>query len=175
MVAIVVILAAVVSIVVLGLGEGVDDTAPAVGDTTSEFEPELDAMTQENQIVRITHIAGESVEMEETEIIFRASGPGNELPATGRLVDLPAEIITGGNIDSSNVEGDDIISRSGPRQVITEEDTNVWGAGETIIFRIATTEADFRDNPNGPEADKLEVIIVHTESNTIISEHTFTP
>ena len=66
-------------------------------------------------------------------------------------------------------------SRSTVREVpIIDVDSNVWAAGDTVTFRINTGEADFRDGED-PEADKLEVTIIHTESNAILSENTFTP
>lgn len=178
MVAIVVILAATISVFVLGLGENLNDPAPNVGDTTGEFQLEASASNnyQDNQIVRITHLAGENIDVEEIEIVVRASGPG--VDAEARLVDLPAE---GENIDSGNIVGDKLVSTTAGEfgapehdKIIIKEDSNVWSAGDTIQFRIKTGVADFRDGET-PDADRLEVIIVHTESNAILSENTFTP
>jgi hypothetical protein len=56
--------------------------------------------------------------------------------------------------------------------IIADDGVNVWSAGDTIQFRINTGAADFSDGGN---ADTLEVTIVHTPSNSILSEHTFTP
>lgn len=176
MVAIVVILAATVSVFFLGVVEDVNEPAPNVADTTGEFEPGSES---DQQIVRITHLAGESVAVEEIEIIVRASGPDSELPTEARLVDLPAGV-TRGFPDEENINGEiSLISRGNAvdNQIWTEDDSNTWSVGDTIRFRVAVSEADFRDeeNRNGPEADELEVIIVHTPSNAILSEHTFTP
>jgi flagellin-like protein len=177
MVAVVVILAAIVSVAAFGFVSDINEPAPNVADTTGEFELETDAF-QSNQIVRIIHRGGDSVAVEEIEIIVRASGPGVDTEA--RLVDLPAE---DWSIDSNNVQGDkdliDSTSRSPggskiQNQVIVSADSNVWSAGDTIQFRIKTGIADFRPGED-PDADELEVLIVHTPSNAIISEHTFTP
>lgn len=177
MVAIVVILAAVLSVIVLDFSEDLDDPAPNVEDTTGEFELKTEAF-QSNQIVRITHIAGDNIPVEEMEIIVQVSGP--DVNTQVRLVDLPAE---DWSIDSSNMQGDkdliDSTSRtpSGAKiqnQVIVSADSNVWSAGDTIQFRIKTGTADFREGED-PDADELEVIIVHAPSNTIISENTFRP
>ena len=177
MVAVVVILAAVLSVIVLDFTERLDDPAPNVADTTGEFELETEAF-QSNQIVRIIHRGGDSVAVEEMEIIVRASGSGVDTET--RLVDLPAE---DWSIDSNNMQGDkdliDSTSRSPggskiQNQVIVSADSNVWSASDTIQFRIKTTTADFRPGED-PDADELEVLIVHTPSNAIISEHTFTP
>jgi hypothetical protein len=112
------------------------------------------------------------------EIIVRASGP--DIDTQVPLVNLPAE---DWSIDSSNMQGDKALIDSTSRtpggakiqnQVIVSADSNVWSAGDTIQFRIKIGVADFRDGET-PDADKLEVIIVHTESNAIISKSTFTP
>jgi flagellin-like protein len=177
MVAIVVILAAVISTFALGFAENFSDPAPTVGDTTGEFVPGAD-----EQIVRITHVAGDNVPVEEIEIIVRASGPGDDLPLEARLVDLPGDDTT---IDDKNLEGNTgLIDTSSAVQIIQEEDSNIWQSGNTILFEInvgggGNVGADFRDpseleNGDG-EADELEVVIVHTPSNSILSEHTFTP
>jgi flagellin-like protein len=174
MVAIVIILATVISTFALGLAENLTDPAPTVGQTSGEFEPGSDS---DQQIVRITHVAGDSVNIENIEIIVRASGPGDDLPTEARLVDLPAEgqFMT----DNINGNGDLISSRTSTADIIEEDSSNTWGAGKTIEFRIGVGGADFRDPvPNyneDHEANELEVIIVHTPSNSILSEHTFTP
>jgi flagellin-like protein len=184
MVGIVVVLAGVISVFVLDFTESVDDPAPNVADTTGEFVPGAD-----EQIVRITHLGGEDVAISEVEIIVRASGPGDDLPLEARLVDLPSDGFQT-SIDSNDIQGDNFIDDSrglfgtDPDQIIIAEDSNTWSAGQTIEFGInvgggGDVGADFRDPPDlendDGEADTLEVIIVHTPSNSILSEHTFTP
>jgi flagellin-like protein len=176
MVAIVIILAIVISTFTLGLAENFNEPAPIVGQTSGEFVPGAN-----EQVVRITHVAGDSVPVEEIEIIVRASGPGDDLPLEARLVDLPSDGF-GTKIDDTNIEGDDFLDQGTDTddQVIVVEDSNIWEVGDTIQFVIAVGEADFRDedDPNfeeDKEADELEVIIVHTPSNSILSEYTFSP
>jgi flagellin-like protein len=181
MIAVTVIVATVAGVVLFGFVADVQEPAPNVAETSGEFEPGAD-----DQVVRITHIAGDSVPVEEIEIIVRASGPGDDLPLEARLVNLPAE---GSDLDSVNIEGDTGIVYEGfgetgpsdPNQVIIEDyptDDNTWDAGDMIRFEI-NVAADFRDPVpdynEDAEADTLEVIIVHTPSNGIISENTFTP
>ena len=178
MIAIVVILAAAISVSFFDVAGDLRDPAPTVGQTSGEFAP--GAYEQE---VLITHVAGNNVPVKNIEIVVRAAGPG--VDSETWLVNLPAE---GSDIDSVNIEGDTgIISKgfgesgdSDPNQVIIEDyptDDNIWNAGETIQFEINVGGADFRDPPVDPynEADTLEVIIVHTPSNSILSDHTFTP
>jgi hypothetical protein len=122
----------------------------------------------------------DTVNVENIEIIVRASGPGDNLPTEARLVDLPSDGYFDYSIDDdTNVEGNKglISGGSDAARIIVVDDTNTWSAGDTIQFEINVGGADFRDSAQGDseEADTLEVIIVHTPSNAILSEHTFTP
>jgi len=174
-VAIVVILAATVSVAFLGITENITEPAPIVADTTGKFEAGAGG---DDQIVRITHVAGDSIKVENIEIIVRASGPDTDLPTEARLVNLPGDGYFSRSLADQNIQGNkDLISQSFETddQIIVVEDSNIWKAGDTIQFRIKKTGgADFSESPSGPRADKLEVVIVHTGSNSIISEHTFT-
>lgn len=172
MVAIVVILAATVSVFFLGIVESTNEPGPNVADTTGEFVVD-ESYFGDNQIVRIEHVAGEGVAVEEIEIVVQATGPS--LDTTARLVDLPVDDTT---IDTKNIEENtDLIDKGLAVQTIQEDDPNIWSVGRTIEFRINTGEADFRIDAynTDPEADELEVIIIHTPSNAIISEQTFRP
>ena len=163
MVAIVVVLAATISVFMIGITEDVNEPAPNVADTSGEFVIDKDYF-DDNQFVRITHLGGDSVAMEEIEIIVRADASGDDdFPKEARLINFP-------NPDED--DPDNIID-SGESSVGFEK----WAASRTIEFRINTGAADFRvdDNNTGPEADTLEVIIVHTPSDAIISKNTFNP
>ncbi len=61
-------------------------------------------------------------------------------------------------------------------QVIVVDDDNTWSAGDTIQFSLNGDLFDFGESPDSDtDADTLEVVIVHTPSNSILAEHTFTP
>jgi len=182
-VAIVVILAATVSVAFLGVTQNLTEPAPIVADTTGEFEAGPGNYTQ---IVRITHVAGDSIEVENIEIIVRASGPGSKLPVETRIVNLPGgdgsdfcagKGYPGGRLSQNNIQGERFFVKEScaPNQIITAEDSNTWSPGETIQFQISSNKADFSASTGNNEANKLEVIIVHTPSNAIISEHVFRP
>jgi len=162
MVAIVVILAATSSVFILDFDERITEPAPNIADTTGEFvieDPDVFA----NQFVRITHRGGDSVAVGTIEIIVRVdTSDDDDFPKEARLIGLPDPDERGDNLVDSN-------------RINVGFET--WAAGRTIEFRINTSEADFRVDKNntGPEADTLEVIIVHRPSNAIISEHAFTP
>lgn len=167
MVAIVVILAAVLSVPVLDFAEDLNDPAPNMGTTTGEFEPELDY--PDNQIVRIIHTGGEGVALDKLEMVVRASGDSTDKQV--RLVNLPPDLST---FDDDSYEGNDgLVSGQGVSDGVLFDGSSTWAAGQSIKFRIPTGEADFRGED--PDADELKVIIVHTRSNAIIAEHTFRP
>ena len=157
MVAVVVVLAATVSVFFLDVTEDINEPAPVVGQTSGEFEPGP-------QCVRITHIAGESIPAEELEVVVRASGP--DVDAEARLVNLP-------EFDEEK-DPENIISFF--HKEIESNDPNTWGVGDTIQFEI-NVNADFREPPvdSSNDADELTVLIVHTPSEAVIVRKTFTP
>lgn len=169
MVAISVILSSVVATYVFSVGsENINEPAPFVSDSSGDFEvTDSGSVAGSNQIVEITHIAGEPVDVGELEIQVRATG--ENLNEYARIVNLPSD---GGTIDETNIEGNsNLIDESGYADIIVSDDANTWRSGKTIQFRVATGGADFR--PKG-DASRLEVSIIHKASNTVISEHEFT-
>ncbi len=175
LVAVVVIVSAVIGSLVLGFTTTLTEPAPNVVDTAGEFTVAPAGETAgSNQLVRITHRGGDPVPVEDIEIVIRASGPNNDLPAEARLVNLPA---VSSELMNENLEDPNNIIDNGDstkNNIIISSDSNVWSADKTIQFRINTGGADFREGKS-PNADKLEVIIVHTPSNAVISEQMFIP
>lgn len=167
-VAIVVILAATTSAFVLDFTEDLNDPSPNVADTTGEFELDLERTSgTEDQRVRITHLSGEGVPLDELAVLVHANGDGVDRQV--RLVNLPPEQST---FDNDSFEGDeDLVSGWGVSGGVLFDGSSVWSAGETIEFRIPTGDGvDFRE-----DGEDLEVTIIHEPSNAILSEHTFTP
>jgi FlaG/FlaF family flagellin (archaellin) len=182
MIAIVVVLAATVSVFFFDVTEGINEPAPNVADTTGEFAVGSDG---DEQVIRITHVAGDSVDISNVEIIIRISGP--DVNTEARLVDLPGDGTFDRTLADKNIKKEDninLINQVGDRfggpyegdQVIVVDDDNTWSAGDTIQFSLNGDEANFGESPDpGDDADTLEIIIVHTPSNSVLSEHTFTP
>jgi FlaG/FlaF family flagellin (archaellin) len=156
MVAAVVVVAATTAVFALGVGEKLDEPAPNVAETTGEFE------VGDPQRVRITHVSGDVVPADEIEIVVRASGP--EVSAEARLVDLPA-------LDQEK-DPDNIISFF--ERDFESDDPSTWSSGDTIAFNINQGGADFEEGDT-PDADRLDVLVVHTPSNAVIVDRTFTP
>ncbi|TSD13477.1 type IV pilin [Haloglomus irregulare] len=182
LVAIVVILAAVISVPSFGVAADLREPAPNVADTTGEFVVGSDV---DEQVVRITHVAGDDVDISNVEIIIRISGP--DVNTEARLVDLPGDGSFDRTLADKNVKKEDninLINQVGPAfgqayegdQVIVVDDDNTWSAGDTIQFSLNGDAANFDESPDpGVDADTLEITIVHTPSNSILAEHTFTP
>lgn len=86
MIAIVVILSATASVFFLDITDDVKEPAPNVADTTGQFVVDEDYF-DDNQFVRITHLGGDSVDMEEIKIIVRADASGDDdFPKEARLI-----------------------------------------------------------------------------------------
>ncbi|WP_324663680.1 type IV pilin N-terminal domain-containing protein [Haloarcula sediminis] len=161
LVAIVVILAAVVSVFALGVAEDTNEAGPVVSESSGEF---VAGGNRTDQVVRISHVAGDDVPVESIEIVVRAPDCDTE----ARLVDLPSSG-DDNTIDSSHIEGDTSLIDKGPGQagdLIGSETNNVFTAGETIEFRVAIGGCDFRVAGN----DSLTVLVVHTRSDSILIE-----
>lgn len=163
MVAIVVILATTVSAFSLGF---VDETkqaaAPVVGQSSGEL------VTQDGDDggkISITHIAGDTLSASRLEIAVNAQEACGK---SGRLVNLPA---SGDDLrpTSDYVRGDDIFdnsynSVSGP----IGEAGGQWQAGETITFRLASSECELNSG------ESVTVRVVHTPTNSVVIEQTLT-
>lgn len=171
-VAIVVVLAAVVSVFVLGLGEDVEDQGPIVGRSTSEFVG--DRSGSDDQIVRITHRAGDAVPVSEMEIAVRACGQSE------RIVNLPAPTTRTTStptflpFDVGNFEyGSGLLSQGQPGQewdagVLHEDTSDTFVAGSSFEFRIKNGAC--RLDPG----DEVSVRVVHTPTNSVVIEKRLT-
>ena len=157
LVAVVVVVAATTAVFALGVGEKLDEPAPNAAETTGEFE------VGDPQRVRITHVSGDVVPADEIEIVVRASGPG--VSAEARLVDLPEFELSG---------ADSIIDGREFTQDLESDDPSTWSSGDTIAFNINQGGADFEEGDT-PDADRLDVLVVHTPSNAVVVDRTFTP
>ena len=134
MVAVLFVLAAAISVSFFGVAEDINDPAPNVADTTGEFEVGTD---RDEQIVQITHLAGDNVDVENIEIVVRASMTFVD-DRESRLVDLPANF----RFMTENINGDNLIDSDvsvTDARIIHEEDSNVWKAGDTIQFGIRSS------------------------------------
>ncbi|MGB9987338.1 type IV pilin [Salarchaeum japonicum] len=162
LVAIVVILAATISMFALGVTDELTQPSPTVGHASAELVMQDG---YEGGTVRIRHIAGDTLSASDLEIAVNAQDACGK---SGRLVNLPA---SGGDPvpTSEYVRGNDIFdnsynSVSGP----IGETSGEWSAGETAAFRIAGTECQLN------HGDTIVVRVVHTPTNSVIIKQTLT-
>jgi len=159
MVAIVVILATTISVFALGFTDGVNQSAPIVGQSSGELVPQDG---DNDGIIRITHVAGDTVQVSNMEVVVDASDACGK---QGRLVNLPAPP-GGNNIDQSNIEGDDIFDQRGygwdavpgPNAIHRSE----YVPGEQIAFRITGGPCSIN------QGDEITVRVVHTPTNSVV-------
>lgn len=173
MLAVVVIVAASVSVFTFGVADDLREPAPAVGQSSGEllaFEGGSD-----EQIVRITHVAGDPITVSDIEISVRAECKDGT--KQGRIVNLPAG--SGNNIDSGQIEGDDIFDGSSLNTIDNKVDgvsnggallhgDGRYTASESIIFRIKKGSCEITTG------SQVTVEIVHTPTNSVVIEETLT-
>jgi len=171
LVAIAVILAATISVFVLGFGEEVEETAPVVGQSSGEFVGDISGSN--DQIVRIRHVAGDSIDVSNMEIVVSTCGK------TTRITNLPATRYTPTYIpfdENRNFEGDqDLISEGQPGQswnagVLHEDTDNTFKADAEFEFRI-------NNAPNGCDlspGDRVTVRVIHVPTNAVVIEQELT-
>lgn len=164
-VAITVVLAATISVFVLGIGEKLQDPGPNVAESSGEF---VSGTALDKQIVRITHIAGDSVPAEELEVVVDATDACGQ---RDRIINLPADR-TGfgenGFADENFEQGaSTFLSQGGTfgqewsPGVLHVNNDNTFDAGSKFEFRIKQTcEFD--------EGEELTVRVVHTPTNSVI-------
>jgi flagellin-like protein len=167
MVAIVVVLAATISVFVLDFTGDLDDPAPNVAQSTGSFLPQDG---NSGGIVKLTHVAGDSVEISDIEISVRAGCKAG--PRQGRIVNLPAGSYNAIRQSDGQIEGDEIFDESSLNTIDNQVDgVNNGGAllqggeytaGDTIIFRVAKTDCELT------QGSEISVQVVHNPSQSVI-------
>ncbi len=166
-VAIVVVIGASVGAVGFGLADDLSEPAPSVAESNGELR------TQEGYdggIVRITHVAGDSVQVSNIEIAVTVDG--TEETRRARIQNLPATAVNFGfeGFENANLEkGDESFISKGTYSstwdigALHEMNSNTLSAGSSFEFRI--------NGATGIElssGDRVTVRIIHTPSDAII-------
>jgi FlaG/FlaF family flagellin (archaellin) len=165
MVAVVVILASIISVFALGFTGDANQPGPVVSQSSGELVRDISGGN--DQIVRLTHVAGDNLDVSTLEIAVDATDACGK---QSRLVNLPDNAV--GSTKASeleSIEGADIFDDDSPDggQLDTSAD-GTWSAGETATFRLASTECKL----NG--GDAITVRVVHTPTNSVVIEQTLT-
>lgn len=159
LVAVAVLAATVTAGYAFGIVGDVDGQGPTVGETSGELVS--DESGSSDQIFRLTHVAGDEVAVDDIEIAVDARDACGK---RSRIVSLPTE-----TLGSANFEGADIFDHDSPEAGVLEPGGDGrWGPGETIQFRLASTEC-----PIEPD-DEVAVTVVHSPSESVVATTTLT-
>lgn len=172
LVAVVVILAATLSVFALGMTGEESQPGPVVGESSAELV--RDRPGADDQVVRITHVAGDPVAVSEMEVAVRACGK------RARIVDLPAPTTRSAStptyfpFDDGNFEGDEELLSEGTvgqtwsAGVLHEDTTDTFAGGTSFEFRITNGACSLN------AGDRVDVRVVHTPTNTVFIEKQLT-
>ena len=166
MVAITVVLAAVLATFALGFIEDVSNPGPSVGQSTGALE-RTDG--SKGAIVRVEHVAGETVDASELEIAIDATNACGERE---RIINLPDNAPAGsledgnvasGDIDESIVSGQSEWLAEFELGVLTTRDGDTtFDAGSSFEFRLTKEKCPVN------KGDEVVVHVVHHPTNSIL-------
>jgi len=158
------LLAAAVSATALGFADELTGVAPTVAQSSGTYERYASGGGRyDEQVVRVTHEAGDTLTVRDIEIAVDASDACGK---TGRLVNLPA---SGDDPRPTGeyVRGDDVFDNAansveGPIGTGDVDDDGEWSAGETVQFRLSTRECPL------DTGDRFTVRVVHIPTDSVV-------
>ena len=165
-VAIVVILAATISVFALGFVSEQNQPGPVIGESNGALVG--DEAGADDQIIRVTHVAGDTVDVSEMEIVVRAC------ERTTRVVNLPAPTARTASsptyfpFDGGNFEGDEdlltegTVGQSWSAGVIHEDTDNTFSSGRSFRLRINNGACSLNTG------DQVRIQVIHTPTNTVM-------
>jgi flagellin-like protein len=154
MLAIVVIAGAAIGVFVFGLADSPNDPTPNIYRYTDELVSDGGS---DDQIVRITHKGGETLEISESTIDVLLSVDGTTCQGKTRLTDPTLT-----TIDSSHFEGDDILDSNGLGGQFGTGSDEAWQSGEEIEVRISNSKCSLATG------DEVNFKLVHDPSKSIV-------
>lgn len=158
MVGIVVLIAIPAGIYAFQVAEPGQEPAPTV--KRSDASMTADGGVDE-QTVSVTHGGGDTIDMENVEIVVRIDGTGEST----RVVDLPT---ANSSLSSSNVNGDSIVNTTfdvSDTPLSTNSTDGEWSAQDELRFQVESSSLS--------TGDTVVVTIVHTETNSILGKEQF--
>jgi flagellin-like protein len=157
-VAIVVVLTAVVGGSVLAYTDAFEEPAPRIGQSSAQLVPNVAGGT--DQTVKMTHIAGDEVEVQNLDVVIDAR------PACGKTTRLVDPTTT--NIDPDDLDGPNFLDDYGLEGEFGTGSNEVWSPGESVEVRINNGGCDIASG------EQVTVRVVHTPSETVIIDKTLT-
>ena len=160
LVAVVVVLAATISVYALGATEEIRSPPPAVSDLSAEYL--TGSTTCDTDIVKLTHRAGDPVDLSETRTIVRLpDSNGKEATITGFPTD-------GSTLNSADYDDpSNILYSSGCVGGAAADGDGRWAVGDSFSFKLNSGGGTGDINPG----DTIEVIVVHDPSDAVVVRH----
>lgn len=160
LVAIVVVLAATMSVFALGLTEEIRSPPPTVSDSSAEYL--TGSTTCDTDIVRLSHVAGDAVDLSETRTVVRLpDSGGTEATITGFPTD-------GSTLDADEYDDpDNILYSNGCVRGAAADGDGEWSVGTSFSFKLNSGGGTGDIDPG----DTIEVLVVHDPSNAVVVEH----
>lgn len=171
-VALVVILAAVLSAFSLGFVDTLREPAPNIGESSGAFVPQDG---NDGGIVLLTHDAGDAVAIEQLEIAVQAECIGDA--KQGRIVNLPAGSGNAIRASDGQITGDNIFDERSLNTIDNAVSqindggallTTQYTAGSTILFRIPKNKCEITSG------SEVTVRVVHIPSQSVVIEQRLT-
>lgn len=166
LVAMVLIVAATVGWAGLGFSEQIREPAPNVAESSGKLIADTDV---NGQIVKMTHISGDSIDVKNIEIAVTAKTDDSRKKA--RIINLPLDYgtPTGNPIQPKNLKYDEgsMIAKAGgsyDHGVLHEDNKNVFDAGSAFAFRIKSGSSGIVLN----SGDTVTVRVIHLPSKSVI-------
>jgi FlaG/FlaF family flagellin (archaellin) len=154
---------------VVGVAEQTQDPAPNIAQSSANITGGSNSTAQ---LVRIRHLAGDNVEVNNLDIVVRA--PACD-PSKARLTNFPVEGNRGFN-DENIRYGAALIDESNPDNsviggvwefgVIDDDTPNTFKAGTFFEFRI--NSGDCRDGNGFRPGDRVTIDVIHAPTQSII-------
>lgn len=168
LVAITVILAATITVFVLGTGGDVQEPSPTIGQSSGEL---VEQSGSSGGTIKITHVAGSSVAVENMEVTVDAT---DACGAQERLINLPeddsnnAGRFADSNVESGSISNSIISGQYMDLGVFDSQTSNQFVAGSYFQFRLTSGNCPLDDG------DKITVRGVHLPSNSVVITETLT-
>lgn len=166
MVAVTVVLAAAIGSFALQFAGTNQNPAPQVANADAELVADISGGG--DQVVRITHRGGDTVEVSNLDIVVSFSDSSKR----SRLVGIPTDKIEPGDYDGADIwDGRNGIGTGGALAPSDPDGADrEWSSGEFIEFRITSTSGGVSLSPG----DRVYVKIVHEPSGEVIVDRTLT-
>lgn len=158
LVAVVVILAASVSVFTIDAGGDLQEAPPLVADSAAEYQ--TGGGNCSTDVVRLSHQGGDAVDLSETRTVVRLPDSG------GKEATITGFPVSGSTLDSSDVEDpDNILDSSGCVGGAAANGDGEWTAGDSFSFKLNSGAG------NVDPGDTVVVLVVHEPSESIVVEY----